>query len=126
MQKEEHEKISCPERDPRTKLLLLLLLFRSVYSTCVYPQREQMQHRKNLITTLMQEPGDVGSCNLPASANSHRLLLLLRKQQWSMYSLSATCCSRIPASGPLKQYPTDAEDELQHDSEQIWRAHVHR
>ena len=31
--------------------LLLLLLFRSVYSTRVYPQREQMQCRKNLITT---------------------------------------------------------------------------
>ena len=57
---------SSPVKTEPPQIVLLLLLFRSVYSTRVYPQREQMQRRKNLITTphartwrrgLVQSPG---------------------------------------------------------------------
>ena len=52
-------------------LFLLLLLFRSVYSTRVYPQRELMQRKKNLITTPHCKNLETWGPAYLASANSH-------------------------------------------------------
>ena len=51
-------------------VVLLFLLFLSVYSTCVYPLREQMQSMLNLITSPHARTWRRGLVQSPASANS--------------------------------------------------------